>query len=55
MNAAARDRQVDWQLEGLRREFAEVIPASNAREIGEKYYDRLREDARITDFIPVLV
>ena len=55
MNEAALDRQVDRQLESLRREFDEVIPASNVTEIGERYYDQLREEARINDFIPVLV
>lgn len=55
MDAGALDRQVERQLESLRREFADEIPASRVTAAGEAYFDRLRADARIPDFIPVLV
>jgi hypothetical protein len=47
-------RQIEQQLESLRREFAE-IPSNQVTALGEAQFDRLRAGARITDFIPVLV
>ena len=47
-------RQVDKQLESLRREFEE-LPPGRVTELGEAKFERLRANARITEFIPVLV
>jgi hypothetical protein len=55
MDTASLNRQVERQLESLRREFADEIPASQVTAVGEAHFDRLRADARIPDFIPVLV
>jgi hypothetical protein len=49
------NRQIEQQLETLLREFADEIPASEVSPIVEAHFERLREDARITDFIPVFV
>ena len=54
MNAAVLNHQVERQLESLRCEFADVS-ASQVTAIGEAYLGELCADARINDFIPVLV
>jgi hypothetical protein len=55
MDEATLDRQIDQVLDGLRREFADELPATQVTAVGEAYFDALQRDARITDFIPVLV
>ncbi len=55
MNAATLDHQVERQLESLRREFAHDVPASQVTAIGRAHFHQLSADARIPDFIPVLV
>jgi len=55
MNEATLNRQVDQLLESLRREFADELPATQVTAVGEAVFDELRRDARISDFIPVLV
>ncbi len=55
MNEAMLNRHVEQQLENLRREFADQVPASRVSAIGRAHFDHLCADARITDFIPVLV
>ena len=55
MDGAKLNRQVERQLEILRREFADEISASRITAVGEAYFEGLRADARIPDFIAVLV
>jgi hypothetical protein len=55
VDAATLDHHVERQLEGLRHEFAGEIPAGRVNTIGNAYYDDLRSEARILDFIPMLV
>jgi hypothetical protein len=55
LNAAKLNREVEHTLESLRREFAEEIPADQVTAVGEACFEALRADARIPDFIPVLV
>jgi hypothetical protein len=55
VNEATLQRQVHDLLETLRREFADDVPASRVTAVGAAYFDGLRAEARIPDFIPVLV
>ena len=55
MDEVALHRQVERQLESLRHEFAEEEPASRITTFGEARFGELRADARILDYIPVLV
>ena len=54
MDSATLDRQIERQLESLRREFADFIPENQVAAIGRAHADWLRAEARILDFIPVL-
>jgi hypothetical protein len=49
------ERQVERQLQALLREFEGEIPPSEVTPIVEAHFARLREQARIEEFIPVLV
>ena len=42
-------------LENLRREFAGKVPAEHVTRIGRERFERMLENATITDFIPLLV
>ncbi len=42
-------------LESLRREFADKVPAEHVTRIGRDRFERLIENAKIVDFIPLLV
>jgi len=42
-------------LENLRREFADKVPAEQVTRIGRDRFERLVENAKIVDFIPLLV
>jgi hypothetical protein len=59
MAAAAAPERLERQVERLRqalvREFEGEIPASEVIPIVEAHLARLREQARIQDYIPVLV
>ncbi len=55
MDVGTLNRQVDRQLESIRREFADEITANRVTAVGEACFDQLVADARINDFIPVLV
>jgi len=56
MNTTAKlNSQVERALESLRREFAEEIPAAQVTAVGEACFEELCTNARIADFIPVLV
>ena len=52
MNEEVLSRQVEKQLDSLRREFPE-IPTEEVTALAEAQFGRLRADARITEFIPV--
>ena len=47
-------RKMSQGFESLRNEFADISP-ERVTAFGEAEFDRLRSDARITEFIPVLV
>ena len=53
MNEEVLSRQVEKQLDSLRREFPE-IPTEEVTALAEAQFGRLRADARIPEFIPVL-
>ena len=55
MDEATLNRQVEQSLERLQREFADDLPASRVTAVGQALFDELRRDARISDFIPILV
>ena len=55
MDEVTLNRLVEQQLEGLRREFRAEVPASLVTKIGHDQFEKLRAQARIPDFIPVLV
>jgi hypothetical protein len=42
-------------LENLRREFADRVPAERVTRIGRDRFERLIQNAKIVDFIPLLV
>jgi hypothetical protein len=55
MDETKLNRQVEQQLESLRREFGDKLPASFVTAIGHAQFEQLRTGAKIPDFIPVLV
>jgi hypothetical protein len=54
MNEAMLNRSIEQALESLRREFADEQPASEVTAVGEAWFEALRANARIPDFVPVL-
>jgi hypothetical protein len=52
-------QQLDAQMEKvfgqLARELSDVAPADEVTSVGLGHYERLRDGAAITDFIPLLV
>ena len=42
-------------LENLRREFADTVPAEHVTLIGRHHFETLLANAKINDFIPLLV
>jgi hypothetical protein len=55
MDQATLNDHVERVLDGLGREFADEIPPDQVTSVGRGYFDQLRAEARIDDFIPVLV
>lgn len=55
METAELNRRVERQLENLCREFQHQVPASRVKALGRAHFEQLQTQARITDFIPVLV
>lgn len=55
MDEPRLNRQVEQQLQSLRREFGEKVPASFVTALGQAQFEQLRANAKIPDFIPVLV
>jgi hypothetical protein len=55
MDQATLNDHVGRVLDGLVREFADEIPADQVTSVGRGTFERLRAEARIDDFIPVLV
>lgn len=55
MNEHELHAHIERALETLRREFAGKVPADQVTEIGKDRFERLLENARINDFIPLLV
>jgi hypothetical protein len=55
MDQATLNDHVERVLDGLGRELADEIPATRVTSVGRGYFEQLRAEARITDFIPVLV
>jgi hypothetical protein len=54
MREETLNRQVERQVESLQREFAE-IPSDRVTALAESELDRLRAEARIVEFVPVLM
>ena len=55
MDQATLDHQIERVLDSLGREFADEIPPSQVTSVGRGYFDQLCAEARIGEFIPVLV
>jgi len=55
MNEEELQVHLERGLENLRREFADRVPAEHVTRIGRDRFERLIEDAKIIDFIPLLV
>jgi hypothetical protein len=55
MNNEELNRRVERQLENLRHEFADEVPAGEVTALGQAHFDQLVAEARINDFIPVLM
>ncbi len=55
MDAQKLTGHVERALDGLRREFEGEISAEQVTTTGTALFDQLRAEARINDFIPVLV
>ena len=55
MNEEELQIHLERGLENLRREFADRVPAEHVTRIGRDRFERLIENAKIIDFIPLLV
>jgi hypothetical protein len=55
VNAEELDGTIAGSLDELRRELAGRVAPERVTAIGYRHYERLRRDATINDFIPVLV
>ena len=55
MNEEELQIHLERGLENLRREFADKVPAEHVTRIGRDRFERLIENAKIVDFIPLLV
>ena len=55
MNEEELQVHLERGLEHLRREFADKVPPEQVTRIGRDRFERLIENARILDFIPLLV
>ncbi len=49
------ERQMDKLLQDLLREVGDAFPPEQVRAVGYDHYERLRREATINDFIPLLV
>ena len=55
MNLEELHVHIERGLETLRREFADTITAEHVTSIGNNRFERLIKDAKIVEFIPLLV
>ena len=55
MNARELEPQLDKVFSDLVRDLGEVSPADQVTTIGHDHYERLRRDATVNDFIPLLL
>ena len=55
MRTEELNHRVERQLEYLCLEFGGEVPASQVTALGQAHFERLRAEAHINDFLPVLV
>ncbi|HVN60606.1 MAG TPA: hypothetical protein VMT59_05050 [Gaiellaceae bacterium] len=55
MNEKELQIHLERGLAHLQREFADTVPAEHVTRIGKDRFERLFENAKIWDFIPLLV
>lgn len=55
MTTEELERQMDRLFRDLHHDFDESVPAEQVTAVGRAYYESIRRDAAINDFIPLLV
>jgi hypothetical protein len=55
MSSGELERQVESRLEALRQELRDPAVAERVAAVGRQVFERLRRDATVNDFIPLLV
>jgi hypothetical protein len=54
MTSKELETQMATVLDALRREFAGIVPAERVTAVGRYHFERLRLDASVPDFVPLL-